>query len=84
MGCCTSKAFEEGESIEFSSPLLDNLRNTVESNGESYNAKDITHKILDVLDNYLRSRFLDKLISTINLPEGGYLVAEHKLPECVS
>ena len=84
MGCCTSKAFEEGESIEFSSPLLDNLRNTVETNAESYDAKGMTHKVLDILDNYLRSRFLDKLISTINLPEGGYLVAEHKLPESVS
>ena len=84
MGCCTSKAFEEGESIGFSSPLLDNLRNTVEANAESYDAKGMTHKVLDILDNYLRSRFLDKLISTINLPEGGYLVAEHKLPESVS
>ena len=84
MGCCTSKAFEEGESIEFSSPLLDNLRNTVEANAESYDAKGMTHKVLDILDNYLRSRFLDKLISNINLPEGGYLVAEHKLPESVS
>ena len=84
MGCCTSKAFDDGEEISFSSPLIENLRNTVESIGASYDAKEITHKILNLLDDDLRSRFLDNLISKINLPAKGYFVPENELPDSVS
>ena len=84
MGCCTSKGFDEEEEVSISRSFLETLRNTVGSIGVSYDAKDITHKILDILDSYLRSRFLDNLISQINLPDKGYLVAESDLPRSVS
>ena len=83
MGCNSSKVAENTVSSTDIPPFLDTLRMKLHSFGENYDIKEVYHSIVDVIENDLRDRFLNNLISKITFSRKSYVVKESELPSDV-